>query len=195
MESLANYLAPAATMIAALMTASNLGSRVTGWGFVVFTIGSITWSFIGMTTGQTGLLVTNVLLTFVNIFGVWRWLGRQAKLEDGAEQAEEASEREATGKLLRMEGFAGIQVLDKQGEELGTVVDAMLHCETMKVDYFVIGTGGVAGVQEELRGVGMDLAHIDGKQLQLDLTHAEFETLPLIEADDWPADIRAFNKA
>ena len=41
MESIATWVAPIATTIAALMTASNLGSRITGYGFIVFTIGSL----------------------------------------------------------------------------------------------------------------------------------------------------------
>ena len=50
LETLATWLAPAATMVAAMMTAANPGARVTGWGFVVFTVGSICWSFIGIST-------------------------------------------------------------------------------------------------------------------------------------------------
>ena len=42
MISLVGWLATIATMIAAMMTASNLGARVTGWGFVVFSISSVT---------------------------------------------------------------------------------------------------------------------------------------------------------
>lgn len=38
-EAVAAWVAPVATMIAAVMTAANLGARVTGWGFVVFVIG------------------------------------------------------------------------------------------------------------------------------------------------------------
>ncbi|MEK7456583.1 MAG: hypothetical protein AABZ76_16905 [Pseudomonadota bacterium] len=48
MEDLAGWIAPAATMIAAMMTAANLGARVTGWGFGVFTLGSIAWSIVGL---------------------------------------------------------------------------------------------------------------------------------------------------
>ena len=40
---IAGWIAPIATAIAAIMTASNLGTRVTGWGFVVFAVGSIAW--------------------------------------------------------------------------------------------------------------------------------------------------------
>lgn len=53
MISLVGWLATIATMIAAMMTASNLGARVTGWGFVVFSISSVCWTTLGYATGQT----------------------------------------------------------------------------------------------------------------------------------------------
>jgi hypothetical protein len=40
MNDIAAWIAPAATVIAAVMTAANLGARITDWGFVVFTVGS-----------------------------------------------------------------------------------------------------------------------------------------------------------
>ena len=43
MEEILNWIAPAATILAALMTASNLGARITGVGFIVFTVGSLCW--------------------------------------------------------------------------------------------------------------------------------------------------------
>ena len=55
MIEIAEWVAPIATMIAALMTAANLGPRVTGWGFVVFTVGAIAWAAIGLATGQSNL--------------------------------------------------------------------------------------------------------------------------------------------
>src|SRR6202007_1871385 len=84
----AGWLAPAATMIAAMMTAANLGARVTGWGFVVFTVGSIGWCAIALSTGQQNLLWTNGFLTLVNGVGIWRWLGRKARYEAGGKSAE-----------------------------------------------------------------------------------------------------------
>ena len=91
MENIAIWVAPIATTIAALMTASNLGTRVTGWGFVVFTAGSLAWLTLGIATGQANLLWQNVVLTLLNLFGIWRWLGRQARIEDGAKSAAAAS--------------------------------------------------------------------------------------------------------
>ena len=41
METTLSWVATIATIVAATITASNLGSRITGYGFIVFTIGSI----------------------------------------------------------------------------------------------------------------------------------------------------------
>src|SRR6476469_1657017 len=92
MEELSGWVAPIATALAAGMTPANLGTRVTGWGFVVFTIGSVAWTSYGVVTGQSNLLWQNLFLTAVNLTGIWRWLGRQARLEDGAKSAAEKSE-------------------------------------------------------------------------------------------------------
>ena len=86
-----SWIATIATIIAASMTAANLGSRITGYGFCVFLIGSLAWLATGLGTGQPALTWTNVVLTMLNIFGIWRWLGRQAKVEEGARAASEAS--------------------------------------------------------------------------------------------------------
>ena len=86
-----SWVATIATIIAAFLTAANLGSRITGYGFCVFLIGSICWLTVGLMTGQPALLWTNIVLTILNVFGIWRWLGRQAKVEEGARSAAEVS--------------------------------------------------------------------------------------------------------
>ena len=77
MEDILTWAAPAATIIAALMTASNLGAKITGAGFIVFTIGSLAWIGLGVASGNSALLWQNVVLTGLNLFGIWRWLGRR----------------------------------------------------------------------------------------------------------------------
>ena len=93
METAANWVAPIATTLAAIMVAANLGTRITGWGFVVFSIGSIGWIVIGAVTGQANLLWQNVFLLGVNVVGIWRWLGIRARYEKGAEAATDATAR------------------------------------------------------------------------------------------------------
>ena len=72
-------MATIATIIAATMTASNLGSKITGYGFAVFLLGSMSWLGVGILTDQPALTWTNAVLTLLNIFGVWRWLGQDLK--------------------------------------------------------------------------------------------------------------------
>src|SRR5689334_18937823 len=87
-----SWVATAATIGGALLTASNLGARITGTGFVVFLTGSLSWIGVSLMSGQQALLWTNIVLTFLNLFGIWRWLGRQAAVEEGARSAAQASE-------------------------------------------------------------------------------------------------------
>lgn len=177
---IAGWVAPVATAIAAIMTAVNLGARVTGWGFVVFLIGSLAWSAVGATTGQTNLLLTNGFLTLVNLLGVWRWLGRQARYEKGGEAAAMASERRAAPDLRTLSSLIGAPVVDRAGEAVGEVIEALLECDGGRLDHVVIRSGGIGGVGETLRAV--DCADLviarDGVTLLLD--KAEFEALP-----DW----------
>ena len=91
METLFNWLAPIATTIAAVMVAANAGSRITGYGFIVFCVGSIAWMGVGWSNGQANLLVQNGILLAINVLGIWRWLGLRARYEKGAAVATEKS--------------------------------------------------------------------------------------------------------
>ena len=75
MADIISWVATVATVIAASMTAANLGSRITGFGFAVFVVGSLSWLATGFLTGQPALVWANIVLTVLNVFGVWRWLG------------------------------------------------------------------------------------------------------------------------
>ncbi|WP_426291591.1 hypothetical protein [Sphingomonas sp. TWP1-3-1] len=82
MADFAGWMALVATCVAAVMTASNLGVRVTGWGFVIFTVGAAAWVVVAIATDQTQLLYSNIFLGLVDVFGIWRWLGRRARISD-----------------------------------------------------------------------------------------------------------------
>ena len=142
-----------ATMIAAMMTAANLGARVTGWGFVVFTIGSVCWSLVGLGSGQMNLLATNVFLTAVNLVGIWRWLRRQRAYEDGGKSAERASRRSSAPSLLTATGIAGMPAIDPSGAALGNAVEALVECASGQVSYVVIASGGLGGITKSFNRV------------------------------------------
>jgi len=178
-----SWVATIATVIAASMTAANLGTRITGYGFCVFMIGSVSWLMAGLLTQQPALTWTNVVLTFLNIFGIWRWLGRQAKVEEGARAAAEASERSPEETLFPVSLLGNAPVISR-GREVGHCVDAMAGCVSGKLSYVVLSEGGLAGVGETLRRLPWSAARIDGDHL---ITTSDPNRLDLLERDQWPA--------
>ena len=187
MEDISSWVATIATITAALMTASNLGSRITGYGFAVFTIGSIAWLTLGVASEQPALIYTNIVMTVINLFGVWRWLGRQTSIEQGAKVAAEASEHRPGEALFPVSILASAPVFCSDGSDLGTCVDAMAGCGSGRIDYVVVSEGGIAGVGEVLRRLPWSKASIDQDRLSVSLDKAGFCALERIERDRWPA--------
>ena len=180
-----SWVATAATIIGALMTASNLGSRVTGYGFAVFLLGALCWIGVGALDHQPALLWTNVVLTVLDIFGIWRWLGRQARVEEGARAASEASEH-TPGEALFPVSLLARAPVRCGGTEVGHCIDAMAGCRSGRLDYLVVSEGGVAGVGETLRRLPWGNAHVDGETVIADLAATRFDGLQELQKDEWP---------
>lgn len=149
MADAAGWFALAATCIAALMTAANLGARVTGWGFVVFTFGAVGWAVVGWVQHEQQLLYSNVFLGIVDVFGVWRWLHHRVRIADTAE-AEERSSAKAGEKLFSLGKLDGMEVLSASGEAIAHAVDALARCRDGRIDFMIIRVGGVGGLGETL---------------------------------------------
>src|SRR5690349_2916950 len=164
-----SWVATIATIIAASMTAANLGSRITGYGFCVFLIGSLSWLAAGVMTGQPALTWTNIVLTILNIFGIWRWLGRQTKVEEGARAASHASEHTPGEALFPVSLLTRAPVM-VGASEVGHCVDAMAGCSGGRLRYVVVSQGGVAGVGETLRRVPWAEATVDEDHVMVRLT-------------------------
>lgn len=180
-----SWVATIATIVAASMTAANLGSRITGYGFVVFTAGALCWIVVGVTTNQPALMWTNVVLTFLDIFGVWRWLARQAKVEEGARAASEISEHSPGDTLFAVSLLSRAQVRNNS-TELGHCVDAMAGCASGRISYIVVSQGGVAGMGETLRRLPWSDVMIDGEVLVSKLGTEAFNSLQQLARDQWP---------
>ncbi len=187
LSELANWAAPVATIAAAMMTAANLGARVTGWGFAVFMLGSLCWIAVGISGGQTSLVVANGALFVINAIGVWRWLVRQSAREDGAGAAKQASRRTATPTLFTATGLAGMPVLTLAGDELGLAVDALIECRSAQISYVVVSTADSWMVDETLRAVRCELIAFHPDRLVLALSREAFGELPPLPKGDWPA--------
>ena len=181
-----SWIATAATIVAAFITASNLGSRITGYGFAVFLIGSLCWLTVGIFTGQTALAWTNAVLTLLNIFGVWRWLGRQVGVEEGAKIASERSEH-SPGETLFPISLLTHGPVECGGEQVGTCVDAMAGCSSGKLAYVVVSEGGLAGVGETLRRLPWSDAQSVDDKLEVKFSLDRFRCLEKLAKDNWPA--------
>jgi hypothetical protein len=183
MADIISWVATIATVIAASIVAANLGSRITGYGFCIFLVGSLAWLATGIITRQPALAWTNVVLTGLNLFGIWRWLGRQAEVEEGARMAAEASERIAGETLFPVSLLARAPVLSR-GSEIGHCIDAMAGCDSGRLSYIVLSQGGVAGVGETLRRLPWAAATVEREQV---ISTADSDQLEELSRDQWPA--------
>jgi hypothetical protein len=179
-----SWVATIATVIAASMTAANLGSRITGYGFAVFLIGSLSWLAVGLMSGQPALTWTNIVLTGLNVFGIWRWLGRQTKVEEGARSAAEASET-TPGEALFPISLLSRAPVEAGGKTVGTCIDAMAGCGTGQLNYVVVSQGGVAGIGETLRRLPWRSARVEEDKVVAKIV--SFEGLEELQRDQWPA--------
>jgi membrane protein implicated in regulation of membrane protease activity len=180
-----SWIATIATIMAASMTAANLGARVTGYGFAVFLIGSLCWLATGLLTHQPALTWTNAVLTLLNIFGIWRWLGRQSRVEEGARTASEASEATPGESLFPVSLLSRARV-DCEGKDIGSCIDAMAGCSSGKLAYVVVSEGGMAGIGETLRRLPWSDAHVAGEKLMTRLSIDRFALLEELPRDQWP---------
>jgi nicotinamide riboside transporter PnuC len=181
-----SWIATIATIIAASMTAANLGSRITGFGFVIFTVGALCWIAVGAMSHQPALLWTNVVLTVLDLFGIWRWLGRQVEVEQGGRAASHASEQTPGEALFPISLLTSAPVVSG-GTELGRCIDAMAGCSSGRISYIVVSHGGVAGVGETLRRLPWTLASVDGQSVATSLEPTAFANTEELPRDQWPA--------
>jgi hypothetical protein len=191
MLALAGWIAPAATMIAAIMTAANLGTRITGLGFAVFAVGAMAWIVVAATSGQQNLLISNVFLLVIDGIGMWRWLGRQARYDAGAREATDRSAKADAPTLFPLTTLAGMAVRDATGQAFATVVDAMAARTDGTIAYLVVGEGGAGGVGERLHALGWHEVTVGDDGMTSRLDAAALGARGTLHATQWPASARS----
>ena len=184
MADIIQWVATGATILAALVTASNLGARITGYGFGIFLVGSLAWIAVAVATGQPALLWTNAVLTALNIFGMWRWLGRQAKVEKGAGSAADASHDTPGESLFPVSLLTRGEV---SGERRRRPATASMRWPAFRAAGLPIScspTAALPGWARRFAGsIGTKVCDRWTETLVIDGDVAE---LPKIERDQWP---------
>lgn len=72
-----SWAASISGMIAAILVALNAGAKITGVGFIIFTVSSMIWITASLADGNSPLAVQNVVLLVINVFGIYRYLWRR----------------------------------------------------------------------------------------------------------------------
>ena len=180
MADTAGWVALVATCVAALMTAANLGARVTGWGFVVFTIGAVSWIVVGLTSGQQQLLYSNLFLGIVDLFGIWRWLGRRARISDATRAEERRSTKLSGEALFSVASLDGLPVRAADGSVAGQAADALAGCGGGGVEYLVIRIGGFGGIAETLHRLPWSNVSVRDGEVHTARRPEEFQELAVV---------------
>jgi hypothetical protein len=90
------WIAAIGTILAAAMVAGDFSRRITGFGFVLFSIVACLWVYSGLTAPDgIPLAIQNGALLFINLFGVWQFLisrKKKQEIDKAAEIAEQAKQ-------------------------------------------------------------------------------------------------------
>lgn len=140
MIEMLGWVALLATCVAALLTAANLGARVTGTGFAVFFVGAVAWCVVGYATAQRQLLLSNAFLALVDLFGVWRWLYRRARAADAVDQVKDEARHDA--RLFALDELVGKQLRGRNEVALGTVEGALADSTTGQLRFLIVKPQG-----------------------------------------------------
>ena len=70
--SVLKWIGTGTGVLGALVLALNI--PVSGWGWVLFTISSVSWTIAGLGLRDMSLVVLQGTFIFVDVLGVWRWL-------------------------------------------------------------------------------------------------------------------------
>ena len=75
------WVASITGIVAAILVAMRLTNRATGIGFIIFTICSVSWVTVGAFDDEWKLAAQNMVLTLINLVGVYRWLIKADSVE------------------------------------------------------------------------------------------------------------------
>jgi sporulation protein YlmC with PRC-barrel domain len=94
------------------------------------------------------------------------------------------------GKLEKANKIIGMEIKDAQDQRLGKVEDLAVDLKNGRIVEVIVGTGGVLGVDEQLKAVppGQFTCDPDKKALDLNVDKARFTEAPSFKRSEWRAE-------
>jgi hypothetical protein len=74
MQEVLRWLASVWVTGSGLVIAARVRPPLMGWAFVGLTVGSLLWVVVGYLSADYALLVQNIVITLINMVGIYRWL-------------------------------------------------------------------------------------------------------------------------
>lgn len=92
-------------------------------------------------------------------------------------------------RLMTASTLEGDDVVNRQGEKLGTVDEIMLDVPTGRIAYAVLSSGGFLGIGDKLFAIPWNALTLDpeNKCFILDVSKERLEQAPGFDKDHWPS--------
>lgn len=90
--------------------------------------------------------------------------------------------------VLSSSTLTGDDVVDREGNKLGTLKELMIDLDRGEVAYAVLSRGGMAGIGEKLFAVPWALLEVDTdrRRVVLDVEEEVLDNSPGFDPDNWP---------
>lgn len=90
--------------------------------------------------------------------------------------------------ILSASSLQGNQVVNLEGEDLGSIKDFMIDTETGRVVYAVLSFGGFLGLGDKLFAIPLESMRVDTEnhRFMLDVPKERLENAPGFDKDNWP---------
>lgn len=90
--------------------------------------------------------------------------------------------------ILSSSTLVGDDVVNPQGEDLGTIEDLVINTESGRVVYAVLSFGGILGFGDKHFAVPLEALRLDthNKRFELDVDKERLENAPGFDKDNWP---------
>jgi len=90
--------------------------------------------------------------------------------------------------LMGADTLLGNPVVNRQDEDLGTILEIMLNVRAGHISYAVLSYGGILGIGDKLFAVPWEALSLDteNERFILDVAKERLEAAPGFDKDNWP---------